>query len=159
RPPRSLRGTAHRSVSVRSREGVAEPAGPVRRQEVLVAENECRSNRMNINHVSVTTLPVLHRYGGAIERRVIETARDEARRGHRVSVYSVGDTDETRELDGVTYRFVKCRSSLPWKHYEFQYRAVREMRQSRADVVHFHSQPEGALLSGAVRARKVLSYD
>ena len=114
---------------------------------------------MNINHVSVTTLPVLHRYGGAIERRIIEIAREQARRGHRVSVYSVGDTDETRELDGVTYRFVKCRSSLPWKHYEFQYRAVREMRQSRADVVHFHSQPEGALLSGAVRARKVLSYD
>src|SRR5262249_38290444 len=122
-------------------------------------EKTCRSIRMNINHVSVTTLPVLHRYGGAIERRIIEIAREQARRGHRVDVYSVGDEEETRELDGVTYRFVKCRASLPWKDYEFQYRAAREMRQARPDVVHFHSQPEGALLSGAVRGRKVLSYD
>jgi glycosyltransferase involved in cell wall biosynthesis len=114
---------------------------------------------MRINHVSVSTLPVLHRYGGAIERRIIEIAREQARRGHQVRVYSVGDADETREVDGVAYRFIKCRSMLPWKHFEFQHKAVYEMRRSRADVVHFHSQPEGALMSGALRARKVLSYD
>jgi glycosyltransferase involved in cell wall biosynthesis len=114
---------------------------------------------MRINHVSVSTLPVLHRYGGAIERRIIEIAREQARRGHQVRVYSVGDGEETRALDGVIYRFVRCRTPLPWKHYEFQYRAVRELRRERADVVHFHSQPEGALLSTAMRARKVLSYD
>jgi glycosyltransferase involved in cell wall biosynthesis len=114
---------------------------------------------MDINHVSVTTLPVLHRYGGAIERRIIEIAREQVRRGHRVRVFSVGDADETREVDGVRYRSIRCRTRLPWRHLEFQYRAARELRRSRCDVVHFHSQPEGALLSRSVPGRKVLSYD
>jgi glycosyltransferase involved in cell wall biosynthesis len=114
---------------------------------------------MHISHVSVSTLPVLHRYGGAIERRIVEVAREQARRGHEVRVYSVGDHDETLEQNGVTYCFVKCRTRLPWRHFEFQYRTVRELGRVRADVVHFHSQPEGALLSRAVQGKKVLSYD
>ncbi len=114
---------------------------------------------MHISHVSVSTLPVLHRFGGAIERRIMEVARAQARRGHVVRVYSIGDREETRDLDGVTYRFVKCRTRLPWRHLEFQYRTARELRRSGGDVVHFHSQPEGALMSRGVSAKKVLSYD
>jgi glycosyltransferase involved in cell wall biosynthesis len=114
---------------------------------------------MRISHISVSTLPVLHRYGGAIERRIVEIAREQARRGHRVQVYSVGDHDERRELDGVTYRFVKCRTRLPLRHVEFQVQAVRELGRSRPDVVHFHSQPEGAVLSRALPGKKLLSYD
>ena len=114
---------------------------------------------MNISHVSVSTLPVLHRFGGAIERRIVEIAREQARRGHRVSVYSVGDATETREVDGVTYRFLHCRTRLPWRHLEFQHRVVRELPVRADDVLHFHSQPEGAWMSQAVGARKVLSYD
>ena len=41
----------------------------------------CEQLVMHINHISVSTLPVLHRYGGAIERRIIEIAREQARRG------------------------------------------------------------------------------
>ena len=114
---------------------------------------------MNISHVSVSTLPVLHRFGGAIERRIVEIAREQARRGHRVRVYSVGDSTDTREVDGVTYHFLKCRTRLPFRHLEFQYRVVRELRRRSDDVLHFHSQPEGAWMSQAVGARKVLSYD
>ena len=114
---------------------------------------------MNISHISVSTLPVLHRFGGAIERRIVEIAREQARRGHRVGVYSVGDTDDTREVDGVTYHFLKCRTRLPFKHLEFQYRVARELQKGSDDVLHFHSQPEGAWMSHAVGARKVLSYD
>ena len=114
---------------------------------------------MNISHVSVSTLPVLHRFGGAIERRIVEIAREQARRGHRVSVYSVGDITDTREVDGVTYHFLKCRTRLPFKHLEFQYQVVRELRRRSDDVLHFHSQPEGAWMSQALGARKVLSYD
>jgi glycosyltransferase involved in cell wall biosynthesis len=114
---------------------------------------------MNISHISVSTLPVLHRFGGAIERRIVEIAHEQARRGHRVSVYSVGDTTDTRELNGVTYHFLKCRTRLPYRHLEFQYRVVRELRKHSDEVLHFHSQPEGAWMSKAVAARKVLSYD
>jgi glycosyltransferase involved in cell wall biosynthesis len=115
---------------------------------------------MHICHISVSTLPVLHHFGGAIERRIMEIARQQVRRGHRVSVYSVGDTNEKRQVEGVTYHFLKCRTRLPWKHVEFQLKAVRELnRRPRPEVLHFHSQPEGALLSTGVAARKVLSYD
>jgi glycosyltransferase involved in cell wall biosynthesis len=114
---------------------------------------------MRIAHVSVSTLPVLHRYGGAIERRILEIAREQARRGHEVSVYSVGDRTESRELAGVTYHFIRCWTRLPWKHLEFQHRVVGRLRRMRPDVAHFHSQPEGAVLSRRLPARKVLSYD
>ncbi len=114
---------------------------------------------MNISHISVSTLPVLHRFGGAIERRIVEIAQEQARRRHRVSVYSVGDTTETREVSGVTYHFLKCRTRLPLRHLEFQYHVVRALKTRAADVLHFHSQPEGAWMSEAVGARKVLSYD
>ena len=114
---------------------------------------------MKISHISVSTLPVLHRFGGAIERRIVEIAQEQARRGHRVSVYSVGDTAETREVNGVTYHFLRCRTRLPVRHLEFQYRVVRALRRRSEDVLHFHSQPEGAWMSRGVAARKVLSYD
>ena len=113
---------------------------------------------MNISHVSVSTLPVLHRFGGAIQRRIVEIAREPARRGHRVGVYSVGDATETRGAHGVTYRFLHCRTRLPWRHLEFQHRVARELPVRADDVLHFHSQPEGAWMSQAVGARKVLSY-
>jgi glycosyltransferase involved in cell wall biosynthesis len=114
---------------------------------------------MRIAHISVSTLPVLHRYGGAIERRIQEIAGEQARRGHQVDVYSVGDRREVRQLAGVTYHFIRCRTRLPWKHFEFQHRVVRELRGTQPDVAHFHSQPEGALLSRNLPAKKLLSYD
>ena len=114
---------------------------------------------MNITHISVSTLPVLYRFGGAIERRIVEIASEQARRGHRVRVYSVGDTRDTREANGVTYHFLKCRTRLPLRHLEFQYQVVRQLKQRPGDLLHFHSQPEGAWMSKAVAAKKVLSYD
>ncbi len=115
---------------------------------------------MNISHISVSNLPVWHRYGGAIERRIVEIAQEQARRGHRVCVYSVGDQTMTRERAGVTYHFLKCRTRLPWRHFEFQCQVVRHLASAaREDVLHFHSQPEGALLSTRLPGKKVLSYD
>src|SRR4026207_2238374 len=99
---------------------------------------------MNISHVSVSTLPVLHRFGGAIERRLVEIAREQARRGPRVSVYSVGDATETREVDGVTYRFLHCRTRLPWRHLEFQHRVVRELPVRADDILPSHTPPQAA---------------
>ena len=90
---------------------------------------------MNISHIGVSTLPVLHRFGGAIERRIVEIAREQARRGHRVRVYSVGETTHTREVDGVTYHFLRCRTRGPVKHLEFQYRVVRELQKHTDEVL------------------------
>ena len=114
---------------------------------------------MIVNHISVSTLPVLYRFGGAIERRIMETANEQARRGHDVHVDSVGDQSETKLLEGVTYHFIKCRSKLPWKHIEFQYKVARAIKRGpQGGVLHFHSQPEGALMSTFVSAKKILQY-
>ena len=84
---------------------------------------------MIVNHIRVSSLPVLYRFGGAIERRILETANEQARHGHEVYVYSVGDQSETRSLEGVTFHFIKCRSKLPFKHIEFQYKIARALKR------------------------------
>ena len=98
---------------------------------------------MNISHISVSTLPVLYRFGGAIERRIVEIASEQARRGHRVRVYSTGDTTDTRETNGVTYHFLRCRTRLPLTRLEFQYNVVREVKKHPAGVIRRHrARPE-----------------
>ena len=114
---------------------------------------------MNISHISVSNLPVLHRFGGAIERRIVEIARQQTKRGHRVRVFSVGDRTEIREESGVEYKFLKCRTALPFRHLEFQYKVVNVLKRRPDEVLHFHSQPEGAWMSKGVEAKKILSYD
>ncbi len=46
-------------------------------------------------------------------------------------------------------------------HLEFQLRVIAALRQvtRRGDVVHFHSEPEGAVLAHHLRCATVLSYD
>jgi glycosyltransferase involved in cell wall biosynthesis len=57
--------------------------------------------------------------------------------------------------------YLATRSAGRWAHLEYQIRAITRIRRSHrdADVVHFHSEPEGALLSSGLRAMRVLSYD
>lgn len=114
---------------------------------------------MNISHISVSNLPVLYRYGGAIERRIVEIAQQQAKLGHRVRVFSIGEQTEIQEVNGVEYHFLKCRTKLPYRHFEFQHKVVRAVKNDPGEVLHFHSQPEGAWMSRRVKARKVLSYD
>lgn len=86
-------------------------------------------------------------------------ARVQASRGHDVTVVSVGARNELRRVDGINFRFLRCRTELPLRHLEFQTRALWTLRGVDPDVLHFHSQPEGAVLGGASRAAKVLQYD
>lgn len=114
---------------------------------------------MKISHISVSNLPVLYQFGGAIERRIVEISGQQASRGHSVRVFSIGDQTEIREVNGVEYHFLKCRTRLPYRHFEFQHKVVRSLKDHPGEVLHFHSQPEGAWMSRRVNAMKVLSYD
>ena len=120
---------------------------------------------MRIVHVSVGSVPVLYRYGGAIQRRIIEIAQEQAARGHEVVVYSVGEADGRLHHGGVEVRFLACRSSSRYRHLlrlgwiELQMRVAADLRRERVDILHFHSQPEGALLSRGIPAVKFLSFD
>ena len=90
---------------------------------------------MNISHISVSNLPVLHRFGGAIERRIIEIAQKQAKQGHRVRVFSIGNRTEIREVRGVEYNFLKCGTCLPFRHFEFQHKVVNVVKRRPDEVL------------------------
>jgi len=113
-------------------------------------------------HIGPANLPILYQFGGAIERRIIELARAQSKLGHEVVVYSSGDEKVESRVDGVAVRHIPLRINGKGRFLEFQVRAVRDLRSRsgpRPDILHFHSQPEGAFLARRLNARKFLSYD
>lgn len=114
---------------------------------------------MIVGHVGVSVFPpLLSRRGGAIQRRIIELARAQRAAGHQAIAVSVGEATRSVDHDGVQVEFLRCWSGLPLRHLEFQARAVELLLRRGAELIHFHSQPEGARF---VRGRvpTVLSYD
>lgn len=116
---------------------------------------------MNLAHISGARVPILHKYGGANERRIIEIAKEQARRKHNVTVYSIGEQRETTEVEGVTIKYIHCLTSPPLRDIEFQKRVVNDIgqQQTKYDALHFHGTPEGAFLSRGLKTKTLLSYD
>jgi glycosyltransferase involved in cell wall biosynthesis len=121
------------------------------------------AGRLRIAHIGpASDVPILYPFGGAIQRRMIELARQQAKDGHQVTVLSLGSEKKSVEVDGVQVRYLPTRISGPLRTLEFQWRALQSVRfasTARQHVLHFHSQPEGAVLSSLCGAFKVLSYD
>lgn len=114
---------------------------------------------MKIVHLGVSALPVPHPRGGAIQRRMLELARAQAVRGHRVILYSAGDAAARTVLDGVEIRTLACRRPMPFRDVEYMRKALRELAAEPADLLHFHSLPEGAALARRLGAKTFLSFD
>jgi glycosyltransferase involved in cell wall biosynthesis len=119
----------------------------------------CNRGARTIVHIGPANLPVTHSRGGAIERRMLELARAQARRGHRVIVYSADAVCQSVWLDGVEIRKWACRHTGSLRTLELASHATGELRSEHVDVLHFHSVPEGALLARGLSAAKYLSYD
>lgn len=98
-----------------------------------------------IVHVGPSNLRLPARLGGAVERRMMELAEAQARRGERVVVYSRGE--ETGWLD---YRGVRIRY-LPGPRAEFAlhfvYDAARGPDGAPPRVLHVHNRAEIAWLA------------
>ncbi len=114
---------------------------------------------MQIVHVSVGGVPVLHPFGGAVQRRIIELGLRQVAGGHQVSVYSPSDRTRCEDHQGIEVRYVRCRSGARLSWIELQIRAALDLRKEQVDVIHFHGQAEGAFLTSRIKAAKVLSYD
>jgi glycosyltransferase involved in cell wall biosynthesis len=114
---------------------------------------------VRIVHLGVSALPVPHPQGGAIQRRMLELARAQAARGHRVILYSAGDAPAIGLLDGVEIRTLACHRRMPLRDMEYMSKAVRELASEPADLLHFHSLPEGAALARRLGAKTILSFD
>ena len=119
---------------------------------------------MRIVHISVGGVPVLHPFGGAVQRRILELGRQQVANGHEVVVYSPDETTGIRTHEGMEIRSYRCRTGARLSWIEIQVRAaldlmLRQFRGGRPDIVHVHNQAEGALITRLVRSPKVLAYD
>jgi D-inositol-3-phosphate glycosyltransferase len=117
---------------------------------------------MRIAHIGVGSFPPVYSpLGGAIQRRIAELARAQSRQGHHVTVFSPGSETSSAWYDDVDVQFLRVRTGQPLVQLEFQGRAISALRKSARtfDVIHFHSQPEGAVAGHWVAGVKILSYD
>ena len=123
---------------------------------------------MRICHVAPELLPVPPVKGGAIERWIRDAAQRLASRGHDVHVVSRDheDGERERQIDGVQYHFVRIPPALDRGRPAALFRGLsyfsgvgRILGRLHPDVVHHHSRPAGAYLSGAFAGggRQVIS--
>lgn len=125
---------------------------PARRSLLLANEYT-----LHIVHIGPSQLPLRHSRGGAIERRIVELGAAQAARGHEVTAYSAEQRRSITHFRGMEVRALACRQAGLARRWEFLVQAIRDVRS--ADVVHFHSVPEGAILARNLSGLKVLSYD
>ena len=114
---------------------------------------------MIIVHLGPAALPVTYSRGGAIQRRMLEIAKLQAARGHKVILYSADSRPGREDYCGVEIRSLACWSRGHLRDFEYLGRARRDLRGLRVDILHFHSLPEGAAFSDGIARQKVLSYD
>lgn len=112
---------------------------------------------LNIVHIGPSQLPLRHSRGGAIERRIAELGAAQAAQGHQVTAYSAEATQSVTHFRDIEIRALACHRTGLARRYEFLWQAIRDVRS--ADVVHFHSIPEGAMLARNLPGLKALSYD
>lgn len=120
-----------------------------------------RMSGLSIVHMAVSQVPVLHEFGGAMQRRAVELAVRQRARGHTVRLYSTGPRTETIYHSGVEVRFIKPWTGMRIGLIELQVRAIWDLIREReaVDVMHFHGQPEGAVLARPLGALNLLSFD
>lgn len=107
-----------------------------------------------IIHVGPSHLPLPARFGGAIERRMVELAETQAHGGERVIVYSGGPETGWRDHHGIAIRY------LNGSRAEFALRFVQDAVRHAPRVIHVHNRPEIAWLTkNAGLAPAVLSCD
>jgi glycosyltransferase involved in cell wall biosynthesis len=87
----------------------------------------------------------------------------QAQAGSRVIVFSAEDKTRSAEYNGVEIRAVECRRRGIVRAGEFMMKSLRDAKNSKPDVIHFHGLVEGAAFAQKfVRepsVRTVLSYD
>ena len=121
-----------------------------------------RSSVKHIVHAGPALFPeVLSVTGGAIQRRMWETARRQSASGHEVTVYSIGETRRTIDVEGVRLEYLPPRSTGVRRQLAHQRAVIAHMQQSgsRPDLIHCHSLPEFAWLARGLSAPTMLSFD
>ncbi len=134
------------------------------RTQAHLARRRLRRRRMNsspaVVHIGPFNLELPARRGGAIERRMIELASAQARRGDRVIVFSLGRRIDEQEFSGFHIRYRPADSSRSAR-LRLSWACAREIAAMSPRVAHLHSRAEIAwmLRRLAPSVRTVLSCD
>ena len=114
---------------------------------------------MRICHLGPTTLPVLQTRGGAVQRRMLELAAQQAAAGHDAVILSADNQKREVVHRGVRIVSIRTRLPRPARDYEFLTKVRKFVRMTSPDIVHYHGLPDGARVVGYRRAAAVLSFD
>jgi glycosyltransferase involved in cell wall biosynthesis len=104
---------------------------------------------------------VLSQSGGAIQRRIMELAVRQTRRGREVIVYSPSTADATVHHRGVVVRLLALGKGGLRDQWRYQRRVAALLADAPAspDVIHSHSTPELAWVCRGLHTPVVLSFD
>ncbi len=118
---------------------------------------------MTIVHIGMPHLPILYKFGGAMERRIRELAMRQVEQGSRVIVYSAEDETKSMEYCGAEIRALACHRKGVLRAAEFLAKSLRDVRSVAPDVIHFHSIAEGAafakIFASGIQPKTLLSFD
>jgi len=115
-----------------------------------------------IVHIGPSNLVLPARRGGAIERRMIELARAQARlTGQRIVVYSIGEKTSESSSEGVEIRYIHVMQNRLGRRFTFPWIVAEDVKRYRPTVVHLHSRAEmiWLLRNHGIDAPIVLSCD
>ncbi|MGE2714602.1 glycosyltransferase family 4 protein [Mycolicibacterium litorale] len=118
---------------------------------------------MRIVHIGPAALPVGYPFGGAVERRIVELAAAQQRRGDDVMVVSLASEGDALRSDGpardIPILDIVCRTQRPLRDMELLLRSRSQIRDFAPDVVHVHNSSTAAMCLAGIPAAKVLSFD
>lgn len=116
---------------------------------------------MRILHVGPSAIPVDYPLGGAVQRRMLALAKEQARGGHEVLLVSP-ERDGNVRCDvlerGCAILRVPCRLPRPWRDLELLARMLWVLRGESFNILHAHATPFAAL-ARRVAVRAVLTFD
>jgi glycosyltransferase involved in cell wall biosynthesis len=118
---------------------------------------------MRVVHIGPAALPVGYAFGGAVERRMVELAAAQQRRGDDVLIVSVSPDGDGRRAVGPAHSVpvvdIACRTRRPVRDMELLLRARAEITAFAPDVIHAHNTVTASVMLAGIAAAKVLTFD
>jgi glycosyltransferase involved in cell wall biosynthesis len=96
-----------------------------------------------IVHIGPSNLVMPARRGGAIERRMIELARAQARfTGRQIVVYSIGEKTCELSFEGLQIRYIHVMQNRFGRRFTFPWIVAEDVKRYEPSIIHLHSRAE-----------------
>lgn len=112
----------------------------------------------DVIHLGPCSLQIPAQFGGAVERRIWEVAKVQARNGESVQIFTIGDEDGDQFIDDVLVSRVRLIDRSPLRSMKFLHKCSARIGSDDA-ILHLHNMPEGAFVFRNRPNVRVLSLD